>query len=104
MSAILVLAAAFAAVIVVGCGAVHLHDVGERGSRHVANGGGERQLGPPSWRKQRVGAPQPAAGKIVWVRAGSNLSHRSAGTEGHVKAVRATGGHGKSGHEAAEKS
>ncbi|HZJ09556.1 MAG TPA: hypothetical protein VFD39_07675 [Trueperaceae bacterium] len=82
MSALLVLAGAFATIIAVGCLVVYLHDELARGHGRAVggnDGGGRPRVAV--WRAGRLRTPQATAGKIVWVRAGSNRVHRPAGSE-----------------------
>lgn len=66
MSALLLMAGAFAAVILVGCGAVYLHDRLEGARAERAQGGGGR-VPARAWRLQRPSPASPAAGKVVWL-------------------------------------
>lgn len=82
MSALLILAGAFASIIAVGCGVVYLHDALERvrggaGGGNVAGNGGGLGQPAPVWRTRRLSGPQVPSGKIVWVRAGNNRVHQA---------------------------
>lgn len=74
MSPILFLAGAFASIIVVGAGAVYLHDLWERHA-HLGRRSVDGTGGVPVFR----GVPSPAdtrstirGGTVVWVRAGGH--------------------------------
>lgn len=80
MSAIVLLAGAFATIIAVGCAAVYLHDALEdRGSQVVGSGGGGQRV-PQPWRAGRGVGRLPTYGKVVWVRAGDHDLRRVTAT------------------------